>query len=320
MVSDNATPMRIVFAGTPDFAASHLATLLASQHQVVAVYTQPDRPAGRGKKLAASPVKQLATLHQLPVYQPHTLQDDVAQADLAALKPDLMIVVAYGLLLPQTALDIPRLGCINVHASLLPRWRGAAPIQRAIEAGDPETGVCIMQMEAGLDTGPVLSRLTCPILPNDTGGTLHDRLAEMGSQVLLITLEQIAVGKSVAERQDDIQATYARKLGKEEAHLDFTRPAKDLCLQIRAFNPFPVCWCQLPDRDRLRVWQAGFDEQQHDKNPGAVMACDANGLEIACGSGSLVLTELQLPNRNRLLMRDIVNGQLLMLQPGDRLA
>jgi methionyl-tRNA formyltransferase len=169
-------PLRIVFAGTPDFAAAHLAALLTSRHQVVAVYSQPDRPAGRGKKLAASPVKLLAEQHQLPVYQPQTLKDAATQAELAALKPDLMIVVAYGLLLPQAVLDIPRLGCINVHASLLPRWRGAAPIQRAIEAGDTDTGVCIMQMEAGLDTGPVLARSACSILPTDTGGSLHDRL------------------------------------------------------------------------------------------------------------------------------------------------
>jgi methionyl-tRNA formyltransferase len=313
-------PLRIVFAGTPDFAAAHLTALLASRQQVIAVYSQPDRPAGRGKKLAASPVKQLAEKHQLPVYQPHTLKDAAAQAELAALKPDLMIVVAYGLLLPQAVLDIPRLGCINVHASLLPRWRGAAPIQRAIEAGDTETGVCIMQMEAGLDTGPVLSRLVCPITLMDTGGSLHDKLAALGPQALLATLDQLASGKVLAEAQDDAFATYAHKLGKEEARLDFNRPAAELWRQIRAFNPFPVSWCLLPDGERLRVWDADYDQQDHDKNPGAVMACDPNGLRIACGSGSLLLTELQLPNRNRMLMRDIVNGQLLALQSGDQLA
>lgn len=312
-------PLRIVFAGTPDFAAVHLAALLENNHQVLAVYSQPDRPAGRGKKLAASPVKQLAERHQIPVYQPVTLKDAAAQAELAALKPDLMIVVAYGLLLPQAVLDIPRLGCINVHASLLPRWRGAAPIQRAIEAGDVETGVCIMQMEAGLDTGPVLSRCLSPILSTDTGGSLHDSLAVLGSQALLKTLDQLAAGNIYAEIQNDVDVTYAHKLGKEEARLDFTRPALDLWQKIRAFNPFPVSWCLLPDGERLRVWQATFDQDDYKEKSGTVIGFDANGLRIACGSGSLLLTELQLPNRNRMLMRDIVNGQLLNLQIGDTL-
>ncbi len=315
----NSKSLRIVFAGTPDFAAAHLAALLESHHQIIAVYSQPDRPAGRGKKLAASPVKQLAEQNRLPVYQPLTLKDSDAQMELAALKPDLMIVVAYGLLLPQAVLDIPRLGCINVHASLLPRWRGAAPIQRAIEAGDTETGVCVMQMEAGLDTGPVLSRLTCPILPTDTGGSLHDSLAALGAQALLATLEQLAAGNTHAEVQNDTAVTYAQKLGKEEAKLDFSRSATELWQQIRAFNPFPVSWCLLPDGERLRVWHSDHDPKSTNKNPGTVISCDVNGLRIACGKGSLLLTELQLPNRNRMLMRDIVNGQLLALQNGDTL-
>lgn len=322
---DNNKSLRIVFAGTPDFAAAHLAALLESRHQIVAVYSQPDRPAGRGKKLAASPVKQLAEKNRLPVYQPQTLKNVDAQFELAALEPDLMIVVAYGLLLPQAVLDIPRLGCINVHASLLPRWRGAAPIQRAIEAGDTETGVCIMQMEAGLDTGPVLSSLVCPILSADTGGSLHDRLAVLGAQALLATLDELVAGNTHAEVQNDTAVTYAHKLGKEEAKLDFTRPGLELWQQVRAFNPFPVSWCLLPDGERLRVWQAAYDQEncdQHDymKTPGTVIDCDVNGLRIACGKGSLLLTELQLPNRNRMLMRDIVNGQLLTLQAGDQLA
>ncbi|HSC75118.1 MAG TPA: methionyl-tRNA formyltransferase [Pseudomonadales bacterium] len=316
----NSESLRIVFAGTPDFAAAHLAALLNSHHQMIAVYSQPDRPAGRGKKLAASPVKQLAEQQQIPVYQPITLKETAAQAGLAVLKPDLMIVVAYGLLLPQAVLDIPRLGCINVHASLLPRWRGAAPIQRAIEAGDTETGVCIMQMEAGLDTGPVLSRLVCPILPTDTGGSLHDRLAVIGTQALLATLDQLATGNVNAEVQNDTAITYAHKLGKEEAKLDFTRSAQALWQQIRAFNPFPVSWCLLPNGERLRVWHAEHDLQNTNKNPGTVIGCDDNSLRIACGEGTLLLTELQLPNRNRMLMRDIVNGQLLTLHAGDALA
>ena len=321
----NSKSLRIIFAGTPDFAAAHLAALLKSHHQVIAVYSQPDRPAGRGKKLAESPVKQLAEQNQLPIYQPQTLKDFDAQTELAALKPDLMIVVAYGLLLPQAVLDIPRLGCINVHASLLPRWRGAAPIQRAIEAGDKETGVCIMQMEAGLDTGPVLSRLVCPILPIDTGGSLHDSLAALGTQALLTTLDQLAVGDAYADVQNDTDVTYAHKLSKEEAKLDFTRPALELWQQIRAFNPFPVSWFVLPNGERLRVWQAAFDQENcgqemYKEKIGTVISCDTNGLRITCGSGSLLLTELQLPNRNRMLMRDIVNGQLLLLQAGDVLA
>ncbi len=312
-------PLRIVFAGTPEFAAAHLAALLDSSHQVIAVYTQPDRPAGRGKKLAASPVKQLAEQHALPVYQPQTLRDGQAQSELAALAPDIMVVVAYGLLLPQTVLDIPRHGCINVHASLLPRWRGAAPIQRAIEAGDKETGICIMQMEAGLDTGPVIHRLNCTVQPDDTGGTLHDKLAKLGPQALLTALEAISRGHTQPQAQDDKLATYAHKLSKEDARLDFTRSATVLCDQIRAFNPFPVCWCLLPDGERLRVWSASTAGQATHASPGTVLDCDANGLLIACGDGALLLQELQLPNRNRMLMRDIINGQLLPLSAGMQL-
>lgn len=319
-MSVEPAPLRLVFAGTPDFAAAHLAALLGSRHPVVAVYSQPDRPAGRGKKLAASPVKQLAVQHGIPVYQPANFRDEADRAALAALQPDLLVVVAYGLLLPQAVLDIPRLGCINVHASLLPRWRGAAPIQRAIEAGDSQTGTCIMQMEAGLDTGPVLARASCPILPDDSGGSLHDRLAALGPPLLLVTLDRLASGLVVSEAQDEAAATYAHKLGKEEARLDFTRPAQELACRIRAFNPFPVCWCLLPDGERLRVWQAAVDTGLHKAAPGTVLSVDAQGLRIACGRGSLVLTELQLPNRNRMALRDILNGQLLPLQSGDVLA
>ncbi|MEZ5493246.1 MAG: methionyl-tRNA formyltransferase [Pseudomonadales bacterium] len=313
--------MRIVFAGTPDFAATHLATLLKhGAHEVVAVYTQPDRPAGRGKKLAASPVKQLAEQHSISVYQPLNFRDGQDRAALAALNPDLMIVVAYGLLLPQTVLDIPRLGCINVHASLLPRWRGAAPIQRAIEAGDAESGVCIMQMEAGLDTGPVLSRAVCAISSDDTGGTLHDRLAELGSHTLVAVLDELAAGKLIAEKQNNVLATYASKLGKEEAHLDFSRSAQVLAQQIRAFNPFPVSWCVLPNGERLRVWHAQAELSEKKHVAGTVLSLDVHGLRVACAEGALLLTELQLPNRNKMAVRDIVNGNLLSLVVGDQLA
>lgn len=312
--------LRIIFAGTPEFAATHLAALLGGAHEVVAVYTQPDRPSGRGKKLAASPVKQLAQQHNIPAFQPVNFRDESDRAVLAALKPDLMIVVAYGLLLPQAVLDIPRLGCINVHASLLPRWRGAAPIQRAIEAGDKETGVCIMQMEAGLDTGPVLARAVCSILSDDTGGSLHDRLAVLGAQTLVSALDELTVGTLTAEKQDDTQATYAHKLGKEEAHLDFTQTAPVLSQQIRAFNPFPVSWCVLPNGERLRVWSATPEPSEKIVVAGTVLSLDACGLRVACAKGTLLMTALQLPNRNRMAVRDIVNGHLLSLHVGDLLA
>lgn len=309
--------LRIVFAGTPEFAATHLAALLGSAHQVVAVYTQPDRPAGRGKKLLASPVKQLAQQNAIPVFQPLNFREQHERDTLVALQPDLMIVVAYGLLLPQAVLDIPRLGCINVHASLLPRWRGAAPIQRAIEAGDTESGVCIMQMEAGLDTGPVLARAHCLIRDTDTGGSLHDRLAVLGAETLLSTLAVVAVDSLSPEKQDDALATYAHKLGKEEAKLDFSRSAVELSQQIRAFNPFPVGWCSLPEGERLRVWQARAEGVVHHAHPGTILSFDAEGLSVACGKDALLLTEVQLPNRNRMIMRDVVNGHLLSLQVGD---
>lgn len=317
--------LRIVFAGTPDFAAAHLQTLLDNQHHVLAVYTQPDRPAGRGKKIAASEVKQLAALHSLPIYQPLNLKSIEAQTQLAALAPDLLIVVAYGLLLPQAVLDIPRLGCINVHASLLPRWRGAAPIQRALEAGDAETGVSIMQMEAGLDTGPVLTQQRCQILPNDTGGSLHDRLAVIGANALLGVLDNLDNARP--EAQNHPLATYAHKLSKEEARLDFSRSAFDLALQISAFNPFPVSWCFLPNGERLRVFQSSTQADVPTLTElglpqainGSVLHCDATGLLIACGAGALLLTDIQLPNRKRMSLHDMINGHLLTLKAGDTL-
>ena len=221
-------PLRIVFAGTPEFAAEHLKALLDSPYEVIAVYTQPDRPAGRGQKLMPSPVKQLALQHDIPVFQPPTLRAAEAQAELAALEPDLMVVVAYGLILPQVVLDIPRRGCINSHASLLPRWRGAAPIQRAVQAGDAESGVTVMRMEAGLDTGPMLLKSTTAITADDTGGTLHDRLAELGPVAVLKAIAGLADGSLVGKAQDDSQATYAHKLNKDEARIDWSRPADEL--------------------------------------------------------------------------------------------
>ena len=249
--------MRIVFAGTPEFAAEHLKALLDSPYEIVAVYTQPDRPAGRGQKLMPSPVKQLAVAHDIPVFQPPTLRNAEAQEQLAALKPDLMVVVAYGLILPQVVLDIPRLGCINSHASLLPRWRGAAPIQRAVEAGDAESGVTVMRMEAGLDTGPMLLKVVTPISADDTGGSLHDRLAAMGPPAVVQAIAGLADGSLQGEVQDDTLATYAHKLNKDEARIDWSRPAVELERLIRAFNPWPVCHSTL-DGESVKVLAANL--------------------------------------------------------------
>src|SRR5690606_30946186 len=252
----NPRPLRIVFAGTPVFAALHLQALLDwGGGEVIGVYTQPDRPAGRGKQLAASPVKQLALAHSLPVFQPPSLRSAEAQAELKALGADLMVVVAYGLILPKTVLETPRLGCINVHASILPRWRGAAPIQRAIAAGDQETGITIMQMDEGLDTGAMLHVRTLPIEPTDTGGSLHDRLAELGAEALLESLEDLERRQAEAQPQDNAQATYARKLDKDEAWINWHMPATDIERLVRAFNPWPVAYT-LDHGERVRIWSA----------------------------------------------------------------
>ncbi|MGL5523897.1 MAG: methionyl-tRNA formyltransferase, partial [Aeromonas veronii] len=247
--------LKLIFAGTPDFAARHLAALLSSDHEVVAVYTQPDKPAGRGQKLTASPVKELALAHNLPVYQPASLRQEKAQAELAALGADLMVVVAYGLILPKVVLDTPRLGCINVHGSLLPRWRGAAPIQRSIWAGDVETGVTIMQMDVGLDTGAMIRKVTCPIAADETSASLYDKLAELGPQALVDTINAMAAGETAAEAQDDAQANYAEKLSKEEARIDWSMEAVAIERCIRSFNPWPISWFEVADQT-VKVWQA----------------------------------------------------------------
>lgn len=299
-------PLRIVFAGTPEFAAEHLKALLDSPYQIVAVYTQPDRPAGRGQKLMPSPVKQLAVQHDLPVLQPPTLRDADAQAELAALKPDLMVVVAYGLILPQVVLDIPRLGCINSHASLLPRWRGAAPIQRAVQAGDAESGVTVMRMEAGLDTGPMLLKAVTPISATDTGGSLHDRLAELGPSAVLEAIAGLADGSLQGEVQDDALATYAHKLNKDEARLDWSRPAVELERLIRAFNPWPICHSTL-GAEALKVLGAQLAEGQGE--PGAILEASKDGLLVACGEQALRLTRLQLPGGKPLNFADLFNSR-----------
>ncbi|ALE90381.1 methionyl-tRNA formyltransferase [Pseudomonas versuta] len=299
-------PLRIVFAGTPEFAAEHLKALLDSPYEIVAVYTQPDRPAGRGQKLMPSPVKQLALEHNIVVMQPPTLRAPEAQADLAALKPDLLVVVAYGLILPQVVLDIPRLGCINSHASLLPRWRGAAPIQRAIEAGDSESGVTVMRMEAGLDTGPMLLKAVTPITGEDTGGSLHDRLAELGPPAVIEAIAGLAAGTLQGEVQDDSLATYAHKLNKDEARIHWNRPAIELERLVRAFNPWPICHSTL-NGEALKVLAATVADAQG--APGQILAASKDGLIVGCGEGSLCLTRLQLPGGKALNFSDFFNSR-----------
>ncbi|GAA0795070.1 methionyl-tRNA formyltransferase [Marinobacterium sediminicola] len=312
------TPLRIVFAGTPEFAAESLAAVLETEHQVVAVYTQPDRPAGRGRKLRPSPVKALALEHDLPVYQPLSLKDAEQQQILADLNADLMIVVAYGLLLPQAVLDTPRLGCINVHASLLPRWRGAAPIHRALLAGDITTGITIMQMDAGLDTGDMLSKAECTIENSDTSGTLHDRLAVLGAQLLVETLAPLAAGTLSPEPQDGSLATYAHKLEKQEGQIDWSLPAEEVVRRVRGFNPWPVCFTQLGD-DNLRVWSAELDEDSVSYEAGTILAADGKGVRVACGEGSVRLTQLQLPGGKAQPVKNLLNAHKERFAPGVRL-
>ena len=298
--------MRIVFAGTPEFAVPSLRALLASAHPVVGVYTQPDRPAGRGRQLRASPVKALAQAEGIPVEQPLSLKSADAQATLAAYAPDLMVVVAYGLLLPQAVLDLPRYGCVNVHASLLPRWRGAAPIQRAILAGDAETGVTLMRMEAGLDTGPMLAKAACPIGPEDTAADLHDRLAELGARLLAAELDRLLTGVPTGEVQDETLATYAAKLNKAEADLHWERPARELSRQVNAFNPWPVAQTRFRDQV-LRIWRAQVVPGTG--APGSVVRAGRDGLDVACGQDCLRLLEVQLPGGKRISGADFSNSQ-----------
>ncbi|MDX7761153.1 methionyl-tRNA formyltransferase [Aeromonas caviae] len=310
--------LKLIFAGTPDFAARHLAALLSSGHEVVAVYTQPDKPAGRGQKLTASPVKELALAHDLPVYQPASLRNEAAQAELAALGADLMVVVAYGLILPKAVLDTPRLGCINVHGSLLPRWRGAAPIQRSIWAGDAETGVTIMQMDVGLDTGAMLRKVTCPIASDETSASLYDKLAGLGPQALVDTLDAMAAGDTAAEPQDDALANYAEKLSKEEARIDWSMDAVAIERCIRAFNPWPISWFDVAGQT-VKVWQAEVVAQDHGQAAGTLLKADKQGIEVATGQSVLRLLTLQPPGKKAMSVSDLLNSRRDWFEPGTQL-
>ncbi len=318
----NPSPLRIVFAGTPEFAAAHLRALLDwPGGEVIAVYSQPDRPAGRGKKLAMSPVKELALQHNLPVLQPLTLRNIDAQAELRALQPDIMIVVAYGLILPAAVLTTPRLGCINVHASILPRWRGAAPIQRAIEAGDAETGVTIMQMDEGLDTGDMLNIVRCPITTDETAGSLHDKLAAIGAPALIAALKQLTANAAKPEKQNDILTCYATKITKDEAALDWRKSATVIDRQIRAFNPAPVAYGVI-DNERVKIYRA-LPEADRNANPseifipGKILGADKSGIVVSCGEHSrLRILDLQLPGGKMLNAGEVLNGRADLFKPG----
>ncbi|MFT4020878.1 MAG: methionyl-tRNA formyltransferase [Acinetobacter sp.] len=312
--------MKIIFAGTPEFAATALAALLKTSHDIVAVYTQPDRKAGRGQKLTPSPVKQLALQHNLPVYQPLHFKSSheeglAAQQQLAELNADVMVVAAYGLILPQIILDTPKYGCLNIHGSLLPRWRGAAPIQRAIASGDTETGITIMKMAAGLDTGDMMLKTYCPIEIQDTTASLHDKLAQQGADAICTVLQsQASLEKYLTERevQDENQTVYAHKLVKTEAQIDWSQSAVQIHRNIRAFNPWPVAFIQLEENNNLRVWHAVLSEHPHQAQCGEIIAIDSQGVHVACANHSvIILTHLQWPGGKPLNATQIAQTQKL---------
>jgi methionyl-tRNA formyltransferase len=306
-------PLRIIFAGTPDFAARHLQALIQSEHQIVGVYSQPDRPAGRGKKLKASEVKELALEHNLPVFQPQSLKNDEALAELTSLNADIMIVVAYGLILPKAILEAPRLGCLNVHGSILPRWRGAAPIQRAIWAGDEQTGVTIMQMDEGLDTGDMLHISRCPISTTETSASLYTKLAELGPDALIETINKLANGEITPEPQNDELANYAKKLSKEEADIDWSMSALQIERNIRSFNPWPMCFTQMGGQT-VKIHQAQVMLQSG--VPGQILSSDKNGVVVACGEHALCITQLQPQGKKPMAINDFLNGRSDWVTPG----
>jgi len=317
--------LRIIYAGTPDFSVAALQALIESSHEVVAVYTQPDRPAGRGRGLKASPVKEKAVEYNIPVYQPVSLKHEQTRAELKALNADLMIVTAYGLLLPAAVLEIPRLGCINIHASLLPRWRGAAPIQRAILAGDKKTGITIMQMDEGLDTGDMLAVAECEITINDTGSSLHDKLMKLGAETLMSTLPAIAEQGAEKQplnrvKQNDDHACYASKLNKAEAKINWSLSAEEIQRAIRAYNAWPVAYCGYEKKSKpsgLRLWQAEViaeNSSTADLMPGTVLAESAQGIDVVTGEGLLRITQLQPEGKRKMLAADFLNANSLLNQ------
>ena len=310
--------LRIIYAGTPDFSVAALDALIDAGYQVVAVYTQPDRPAGRGRGFKASPVKDKALQYDIPVYQPESFKDEAALQALKALSPDLMIVTAYGLLLPAAVLEIPRLGCINIHASLLPRWRGAAPIQRAILAGDSKTGITIMQMDEGLDTGDMLAVAECEIAPSDTGSTLHDKLMVLGAKTLIETLPAIAAQTQAAVVQDENNTCYAAKLNKAEAEVNWSAPAPDIERAVRAYNAWPVAYSRYQKNAKalkMRIWQAEVIAISTGGNaPGTVIAESTKGIDVATGDGVLRITQLQPEGKRCMSAADFLNANTLLLQ------
>jgi methionyl-tRNA formyltransferase len=312
--------LRIIYAGTPDFSVAALQALISSSHEVIAVYTQPDRPAGRGRGFKASPVKQKALEYDIPVYQPETLKTEQAQNELRTLGADLMVVAAYGLILPAAVLAIPRLGCINIHASLLPRWRGAAPIQRAILAGDKKTGITIMQMDEGLDTGDMLAVAECEIVADETGSSLHDRLMVLGANTLMSVLPAIAEQTLTAVRQNEADACYAAKLTKSEAKIDWQLSAEQIQRAIRAYNAWPVAYCYYEKNNKssiLRLWQAEVLPQTAsaaDLLPGRVFAESAAGIDVVTGDGVLRITQLQAEGKRQMSAADFLNANSLLDQ------
>ena len=318
--------LRIIFAGTPEFAARHLYALAQSRHKLVGVYTQPDRRAGRGKKMAMSPVKQMANRYQIPVFQPVSLSDMDTQRQIQTHQADVMVVVAYGLILPAAVLQTPRYGCINVHASLLPRWRGAAPVQRAIAAGDQLTGITIMKMDCGLDTGPILLTARCEIQAEDTSAGLHDKLIALGQPALLEVLDSIQTLQP--QLQDDTHATYASKISKQEARIDWSLSAEVIERRIRAFNPFPIA-CAIHKGNRFKVYRAEIQpppamfsstENIYGKQlTGIILKVDGQGILVVCGEGVINILELQLPGKKIMSVREFLNGYPGWFCSGDRL-
>ena len=309
-------PLNIIFAGTPDFAAKHLAALIESEHNILAVYCPPDKPAGRGKKLTACATKLLALENGLTVEQPVNFKEATDQQILAAYNADVMIVVAYGLLLPEIILNAPRYGCINVHGSILPKWRGAAPIQRSLEAGDAETGVTIMQMDKGLDTGDMILKAACPILPSDTSASLYEKLAELGPKALVETLSEMSTGKYNREPQDDSLSTYAAKLDKTEAELDWQLDAETLDRKIRAYIPWPVAqftFLEDEKEHRIRVWKASVVDERG--KPGNIISADKNGIVVATANKALRIENLQIPGKKAMPASDVLNSKAHWFKP-----